>query len=136
METSRDQETNPELAYAIERDGTKRPLAAFGTRRERRFTESPEIAMVVGTFAAVPYVHLHLEARRRLYPEVPLLVHDDHSPQVAELESLCRSYGADFEQTATRLPPCKGDLSAFVGGLAWARERGAGLLVKMRDFRF
>ena len=120
-----------ESQYAIQRGGQSRALAEFGKRRERRFAEPPQIALVVATFTAVPYVHLHLEARRRLYPDVPLLVHDDHSPKAAELEALCHSYGADFEQTATRLPPCKGDLSAFVGGLAWARERGAGLLVKM-----
>ena len=131
MKEAHESEGMPELQYAIERGGRSRLLGEFGKRRERRFPEAPQIALVVATFAAVPYVHLQLEARRRFYPEAPLLVHDDHSPYAGELESLCRSYGADFEQNGTRLPPSKGDLSAFVGGLAWAHEQGAGLLVKL-----
>lgn len=118
-------------ACAIERDGRVTPLSDLRHESPRRFPEPPKVAVVVGTFAAVPYVHLHLEARRRFYPEVPLLVHDDASPKAAALAALCRDYGADFERNTPRLPPCKGDLCAFAGGLAWARENGAGLLVKM-----
>lgn len=36
-------------------------------RREELYRTDPKLGMVVGTFAAVPYVHLQLEARRRLY---------------------------------------------------------------------
>ena len=115
----------------IERAGRVTPIAELCGGEARRFSEPPKVAVVVGTFAAVPYVHLHLEARRRFYPEVPLLVHDDGSPKSAELAALCRDYGADFERNTPRLPPCKGDLCAFAGGLAWAGENGAGLLVKM-----
>ena len=115
----------------IERAGRVTPIAELCGGEARRFSEPPKVAVVVGTFAAVPYVHLHLEARRRFYPEVPLLVHDDGSPKAAELAALCRDYGADFERNTPRLPPCKGDLCAFAGGLAWAGENGAGLLVKM-----
>ena len=101
------------------------PFASFPLKKPRL-----QLALVIGTFAAVPYVHLQLEARRRLYPGVPLLVHDDGSPAAGTLGALCRGYGADFSGNARRLPPCKGDLSAFVSGLAWAGERGAEVLVK------
>ncbi len=117
--------------YAVIRHGRRIPLAAMGRRDERRVKSPPKIALVIGTFAAVPYVHLHLEARRRLYPEIPVLVHDDHSPKGGELAGLCERYGAGFAATATRFPPCKGDLSAFICGLVWARECGADVLVKM-----
>lgn len=120
-----------ETPYAILRGTARVPLAEIAPRRARVLSGKPKIALVVGTFAAVPYVHLQLEARRRLYPEVPLLVHDDHSPRAAELAALCGAYGANFVQTATRFPPCKGDLSAFVYGLGWAREMGADVLVKL-----
>ena len=69
----------------IERAGRVTPIAELCGGEARRFSEPPKVAVVVGTFAAVPYVHLHLEARRRFYPEVPLLVHDDGSPKSAEL---------------------------------------------------
>ena len=43
----------------------------------------PKIAVVIGTFASVPYVHLHLELLKRNNPEVPVMVHDDCSPRGA-----------------------------------------------------
>src|SRR4051812_17433137 len=95
------------------------------------FRDEPRVGMVVGTFAAVPYIHLQLEARRRFYPGVPLLVHDDGSHRVADLRKLCARYGCDFEHNERRQPPCVGDLTAFVGGLLWADARGLDLLVKV-----
>ena len=100
-------------------------------RREQLFPASPRIGLVVGTFAALPYVHLHLEARRRLYPDVPMLLHDDCSPQTAQLETLCASYGVEFASTTHRFPPCKGDLSAIASGLTWGRDRSLDIVVKM-----
>jgi hypothetical protein len=104
---------------------------AFGTRPDRLYPAAPRAGVVVGTFAAVPYVHLQLEARRRFYPDVPLLVHDDASHKAAEIERLCREYGCDFEYNERRQPPCVGDLTAFVGGLAWAKARGLDVLLKV-----
>src|SRR3954471_7147461 len=91
----------------------------------------PSVGVVIGTFAAVPYVHLHLESRARNYPHVPMLVHDDGSPRRKELQSLCERYGADFISRPTRAQPTIGDLSAFVSGFDWAHERRFSLLVKM-----
>ena len=87
--------------------------------------------LVIGTFAAVPYVHLHLESRRRNYPHIPTLVHDDYSPKRSRLEELCKQYGCDFVSTEMRLQPTMGDLSAFVKGLEWAKTKGVDILVKM-----
>src|SRR5207253_8771607 len=83
----------------------------------RLYQRSPQVGMVLGTYAAVPYIHLQLEARQRFYPTVPLLVHDDGSHKIAPLRALCQQYGCDFEYNGQRQPPCLGDLSAFVGGL-------------------
>jgi hypothetical protein len=100
-------------------------------RRERLFAKEPRVALVIGTFAAIPYIHLQLEARRRLYPEVPMLVQDDCSPFGKELSALCREYGAEFASNTTRFPAAKGDMTAMVHGLVWAREMGSELLVKL-----
>ena len=54
------------------------------------------IGVVIGTFAAVPYIHLHLEAWRRLFPHIRLLVHDDASPEQERLRRLCAEYGCEF----------------------------------------
>jgi len=89
------------------------------------------MALVVGTFSSVPYVHMQLEARRRLYPEVPMLIHDDSSPHAAELQRLCSQYGAHFTSTSGRRPPTLGDLQALLRGICWAHELGADILVKL-----
>jgi hypothetical protein len=95
------------------------------------FPDVPRMGMVVGTYAAVPYVHLQLEARKRFYPTAPLLVHDDGSHKSTELHSLCELYGCDFEFNETRQPPTIGDLTAFFGGLLWAKFRSLDLIIKV-----
>jgi len=94
-------------------------------------TPQPSLALVIGTYAAVPYVHLALESWRRFYPSVPLLVNDDASPAAAELEFLCREYGADFRGSSLHSGHRIGDISSYVYGLEWAESLGIDLLVKM-----
>lgn len=103
----------------------------FHADSDRLYAKPPKVGLVIGTFAAVPYVHLQLEARRRYCPQVPVLVHDDFSPFRGELSALCRRYGSDFESNSERMPHHLGDLSAFIGGLKWAERRGIELLVKL-----
>jgi len=92
---------------------------------------APSIGLVIGSFAAVPYVHLHLEARRRFYPHVPALVCDDGSRFERELAGVCQEYGAAFARNPARLRRTVGDMSAYVRGLDWAMESGIEILVKM-----
>lgn len=89
------------------------------------------ISVVVGTFSAVPYVHMQLEARARFYPEVPMLVHDDGSPSSGELVALCHRYGVDFVGAKQRQMHTLGDLQAMFRGLCWSNRTGAQILVKM-----
>ena len=100
-------------------------------RREAIFTPPVAVGLVVGTFAAVPYIHLHLEARRRLYPHIPLLVHDDASPKQHELRRLCEEYGCEFESNDTRQPLFIGDISCLLGGLLWGQSSQLDIVVKM-----
>jgi hypothetical protein len=94
-------------------------------------TPRPSVGLVIGTFAAVPYIHLALESWRRNYPDIPVLVSDDGSPNWAELSELCKLYGADFVSYRARRRWTIGDLSSYVHGLDWAQERQLDLLVKM-----
>lgn len=95
------------------------------------YSAKPRLGLVVGTFAALPYIHLQLEARRRFYPAIPILVHDDCSARQKQLVKLCKKYGADFESNAERMPPFVGDLTAIAGGLLWAEEKGLDILLKV-----
>lgn len=93
-------------------------------------TPQPSLGLVIGTFAAVPYIHLQLESRARNYPDLPVLVHDDGSPLQAELRDLCQRYKADFVTSERRHPHFVGDMAAFVAGFDWAGEKKLDLLVK------
>ena len=97
---------------------------------ERTVSPCPSVGMVVGTFAAVPYVHLHLEAARRFEPGLPLLVHDDRSPHLARLRKLAEEYGCECVSTVRRKSHSYGDMAAFSAGLRWAEARDVELLVK------
>lgn len=94
-------------------------------------TSQPSAALVVGTYAAVPYIHVALESRRRYYPSLPILINDDCSPEALELNALCREYGAEFRSNKQRSGHTVGDISAYLCGLQWAASLGVDLLVKM-----
>jgi hypothetical protein len=91
----------------------------------------PAVGLVLGTFAAVPYIHLALESWRLNYPAIPLLVSDDGSPNRDELHALCQRYGADFVSSPRRKKQSLGDISAYIHGLEWAVKCELDLVVKM-----
>ena len=94
-------------------------------------TPQPSVGVIIGTYAALPYVHLQLEARRRFWPDTPALVHDDCSPIQHELRQLCRSYDVEFIATPRRMGHYPGDIQTFVAGLDWARQNDLELVVKI-----
>jgi len=90
------------------------------------------IGMVVGTHGSVPHIHLHLETRKRMYPNVPMVVHDDDSPVGPRLHELCDQYGATFVSSrAPQHTPLKtdyigdhylGDLATYITGLRLLKD--------------
>lgn len=94
------------------------------------YPTDPRIGIVIGNFAATPYIHLQLECHKRFYSHIPLLIHDDASG-IPQLSELATQYDVDFESNDTRCPPTLGDLSAFVGGLKWAEQKEIDILLKI-----
>lgn len=95
------------------------------------FNDNPKIGLVIGTLGTPAYVRLHLETAKQLYPDVPILVHDDGSDVAPTLDGMCMYYGADFAFNYEPLGHYRGDLSVFVRGLQWAEKKGIDMLVKM-----
>ncbi len=100
----------------------------------------PDIAIVVGTYGAVPYVHLQLESWRRFAGECPLIVHDDCSPQAETLRGLCQNYGAEFYSAPKRFSKVRtdgfvvwynGDHHCWPIGAEFASRHGCEWLVKI-----
>ena len=80
-------------------------------------------------------VHLHLESRRRFYPQVPMIVHDDGSDQTERLQELCVAYGANFFSPQESLGPARAHISATLLAVQSAQQLGLELAVTMsHDF--
>jgi hypothetical protein len=89
------------------------------------------VGVVIGTFAAVPYVHLSLAALRANEPDIKILVHDDFSPAAARLKELCATYGAEYFSLDYRRKPTVGDLAATAASCRWAHQNGCDIGVKL-----
>lgn len=97
---------------------------------DRLYSPNLRMGLVIGTYEALPQIHLQLEAWKRLCKGVPLLVLDDCSPTAGRMAELCGEYGAEFETNPERLNHTVGDMRTYVRGLEWARQKGVDLLVK------
>ena len=94
-------------------------------------TAQPSVLLVIETFGAIPFVHLHLESRRRFYPDVPVIVHDGGSVEAEGLQEMCVAYGAHLFSPRASLEPDSADLSAALLAIQSARQLGLDLAVKM-----
>ncbi len=94
------------------------------------YPSTPRIGLVIGTYAAVPHVHLQLESWKRHCNNVPCLVIDDMSPDAERLESLCSEYSAAFECNPRRMGHTAGDMNVFIRGAEWGRINGLDMVVK------
>ena len=95
------------------------------------WSADPKFGLVVSTYGLVPYVHLALAVREKFYPDVPCLVHDDCSPKAAALRKLAADHGASFASPESNMNHTRGDMTAMISGMRWAREAGLDVLVKM-----
>lgn len=89
------------------------------------------VGIVIGTFAAVPYVHLSLEALRRNEPNLKILVHDDCSPFQDKLKEICDLYGASFYSLNYRRNPVIGDMSSVLQSIIWSNSNNCEIGIKM-----
>lgn len=88
----------------------------------------PHIGIVIGTYGSKEYIELQLKQRDLLYPNTPVLVHDDCSGD-GELRRICS--GVDFYSTPKRLGWCRGDIHAYAKGLEWASTKKIDYLIKL-----
>ena len=99
-------------------------------KAESIYSNDFKLGVIISTHASTPYIHLGLESWRRNYPSVKVLVHDDCSDESSQLRILCHRYGADFESNNIQRGHTVGDLTAFYGGLMWAKRKEIDVLVK------
>lgn len=95
----------------------------------RFIPKNPKIGLVIGTYGGIPYIDLFLKIAQRLFPHIPVLVHDDSSTE--PLESLVSQYSQEFITTNSRQGHGPGDVCVFVSGLKWAKDNKFDILVKM-----
>jgi hypothetical protein len=90
----------------------------------------PKIGVVIGTYGSVGYVRLQLESRKLYWPDVPVMIHDDNSPDRDELMRLCNEYGVEYFSPESRLDST-GDMSCIIEGIDWAKKNKIDIVVKM-----
>ena len=98
-------------------------------------SETPSVAVVIGTYGSPCYVHLGLELLKRNVGKIPVLVHDDASFETVpaeheQLRRVCVEYGADFSTNSHSYGHMQGDFSVFIAGWKWAAARHVDYLVK------
>jgi len=89
------------------------------------------VGIVIGTFAAVPYVHLSLAALRKHEPNIKIMVHDDFSPAADKLREICAHYDAEYYSLDFRRVATVGDLSALAKACRWTFQQGCNIGVKV-----
>jgi hypothetical protein len=99
--------------------------------RHEQWIDDPKFGLVIATWGSVPYVHLALAVRDKLYKDVPTLVIDDNSPQREQLRALAQQYGVEFFSHQKSYNHTRGDVMAMVTGLRWANDMKLDVIVKM-----
>lgn len=99
------------------------------------YSSSPSIGVVLGTYGSPDLIELQLHYLCRVN-NLPVLVHDDHSPEEEAVAEVCRRFreeghDVEFVSTAENAGHRRGDLLAFAAGLDWAKLRGFELLYKV-----
>lgn len=95
------------------------------------FDGRPSIGVVVGTYGTIPIVHLQLAVLHDMLGLTDVLVHNDGSPDSDEMKDIVTGYGYDFSTNLTRQGHVRGDISVFIMGLLWAKERKLDYVVKV-----
>lgn len=78
----------------------------------------------------IAFVHLHLESRRRSYPDVRILVCAAESAVSTELEAICRTYDVHLT-TSSMFNADEHVVASIVKGLEWAAAAGIDLVAVM-----
>ena len=95
------------------------------------YPKNPKIGLVIGTHGSEGFIRLQLASRKKNYPDIPVLVHDDSSSRGSQLKKICDSHkNVEFISTPYHYGWCPGDVNALLFGLNWAVDNNIDILVK------
>lgn len=116
---------------AADRSAISSMKPVINSKVETIYGPEPSVALCVCTYGAPAHVHLQLESHRRLYPKIPIMVHEDSSDQYEAVKRVCNEYQVKFMKTVTRQGHQEGDLSGIIRALEFAHGVGVDLVVKV-----
>lgn len=87
--------------------------------------------IVIGAYRLTGFVRLNVLRCRRLWPDVPILISDDRSPESAAMERLAEELECDYTCPDKRRSHFSGDFQSFINGLVFALEIGADVVLKL-----
>jgi hypothetical protein len=91
--------------------------------------DNPKIGLVLAAYAATPYMHLHLESRRRNGIDIPTIIHDDASPEKDRLAELCSEYKVQFYCNPQEIGWQAGAYFSNIYSIEWGLENNLDLVV-------
>jgi hypothetical protein len=108
-----------------------------GPKCDRYAADVPDVipaGVVIGHYGMPAIVAVQVRLIREHCGPVPVLVHDDWSPEPEriELDRVCGELGVEVVRSGREnIGHAGGDLGAFFRGLTWAQTRGLRVLVKL-----
>lgn len=96
----------------------------------QQLAQTCSVGLAVTTFGFSPYINLHLEQAKRLYPHLPIVICDDHSND-DELYKCAYMYNCDVLSTERRYGWLPGDIMLWRIAIEWAAKNKINYVVKM-----
>lgn len=99
---------------------------------DRPEPEAIRAGVVLSHYGMPKIIDLQIRLIRATCGDVPLLVHDDHSPNADELKAICASHNVPVVQHgSSQLGHASGCVASVYQGLKWAKERELTVLCKL-----
>ena len=73
-------------------------------------------AIVIGCYRLTDFIRLNLVLCQHLWPDSPILLSDDRSPESPQIEQLAEEFGVAYMVSARRRTHVSGDWQAFING--------------------
>lgn len=89
-----------------------------------------KFSIVISAYQMADFVALNLAMCKQIFPDCPVLVSDDRSPNSEAIEAVASQYGAAYICTRIRKHHFAGDLQSIINGLVFAKANGCDAMIK------
>lgn len=88
-------------------------------------------ALTLGCYRLFPFVRLNIAACQAIFPDAPILVSDDFSPESPKIKTIAEEMGASYICTPQRLSHFGGDLRHLLSSIQFAEATQVDVGIKL-----